>query len=155
KVEFKPPEVNYEATFSCVTRISDVTVATSGGNIPGGQVLFVEVSPVLAGIRGLASEYLMAVVPAGGNLNTISLTCKLPPEADQYVLFIGNFPGQTYEQTVAASPGEAPFTITVTNLNRNFGSIPPDPGFDHVSVFYRYNSSPNVLRYAGRTAAPF
>src|SRR5262249_24768195 len=65
-----------------------------------------------------------------------------------------NYPGQTYEQTVAASPGTAPFTITVTNLNRNFASIPPDPAFDHVRVFYTYNSSPNVLRDGGATSSP-
>ena len=131
-----------------------MVVATSGGTIPGDQVLFVEVAPVLDGVRGLASEYLMAVVPSGGNTNTISLTCELPPEADQYILFVGNFPGQTYEQAVEPSPGTAPFTITVTGLFRNFGSIPPDPAYDHASIFYKYNSSPNVLRDGGRTFSP-
>src|SRR4030095_7035870 len=135
-VEFKPPSQTFEGVFSRETKIRDVVVATSGGTIPGGQVLFVEVAPIKAGVRGLASEYLMAVIPSGGNLNRITLTCELPPEADQYILFVGNFPGQTYEQTVAASPGTAPFTISVTHLNRNFGSIPSDPAFDHVSVLY-------------------
>ena len=135
KVEFKPPSRDYEGSFSRETKISDVVVATSGGTIPGDQVLFVEVAPVLDGVRGLASEYLMAVVPSGGNTNTISLTCELPPEADQYILFVGNFPGQTYEQAVEPSPGTAPFTITVTGLFRNFGSIPPDPAYDHASHF--------------------
>src|SRR4029453_4183337 len=154
RVEFKPPEQTFEGNFSRETKIRDVVVATSGGSIPGGQVLFVEVSPVKAGVRGLASEYLMAVVPSGGNANTISLTCELPPEADQYILFIGNFPGQTYEQIVAASPGIAPLTLTGRSLIRNFGSIPPDPAFDHVSIFYKYNGSPNVLRDGGRTFSP-
>ena len=66
KVEFKPPSRDYEGSFSRETKISDVVVATSGGTIPGDQVLFVEVAPVLDGVRGLASEYLMAVVPSGG-----------------------------------------------------------------------------------------
>jgi hypothetical protein len=154
RVEFKPPEQNYEGIFSRATKIRDVVVATSGGSIPGGQILFVEVAPVKAGLRGLASEYLLAVIPSGGNSNSITLTCELPPEADQYILFIGNFPGQTYENLVEPSPGTAPFTITIPNLARNFGSIPPDPAFDHVQVFYSYNSSPDVLRDAGRTFSP-
>src|SRR5262245_24755291 len=154
RVEFKPPAQAFEGSFTRATKIRDVVVNTSGGSIPGGQVLFAEIAPIKAGARGLASEYLMVNVPSGGNLNSFSLTCELPPEADQYILFVGNYPGQTYEQTVAASPGTAPFSITVTNLNRNFGSIPPDPAFDHAQIFYSYNSSPDVLRDGGRTFVP-
>lgn len=156
RANFSVPPTTY-ATFTARTVISALAVQTAVGSIPDDQYLYVEVCPQIGGVDGLPSNYLLANIPAGGtDQNKFTFTLQLPAEATHYVVRIGQYPGKLYKHsTVANGSGATPFTVTITDVSTlDSSSLSPDPGFDHIRIFYYYDSTPNELRDGGRTQAP-
>jgi hypothetical protein len=156
KVEFVPPPVEYNDLLPCRAQISDPEVEPTGGSIPGGQTLLVELCARADGKDGLASDNLVFEIPAGTNTNKIGFLCRLPAGATHYVIRVGSHLGRTYALgTPIESPGTDWFPITITDVSTlDSASLSPDPRFHHVRVFYYYDSSPGVLREAGKTSGP-
>lgn len=96
KADFVVPPVTYEKGFSSQAKVIGYA-ATTGGTIPGDQILFVEVCPTIGGIEGIASDPMPIAVPAGTDTNKLILTITLPIEADGHVIRVGLHPGLTYK----------------------------------------------------------
>lgn len=155
KVEFTPPPTTYKE-FTKRASISSAAVLALGGSIPGDQVLCVEVCARADGVDGLSSDPLQIVIPGGTNTNKFTFQCLLPEGATHYVVRVGPSLGRMYLcGAETASPGTDPFTVSVTDISAlNSASLSPDPGFDHVRLFYSYNGSAGNIREAGTTKTP-
>jgi hypothetical protein len=153
QVDFSVPPTDYEGSFPSQTKITQVSVATTGGSLAGSQKLFVEIAPVLSGKEGLASNYILANIPAGTATNKIAISAILPLEADHYVVRVGSYPGRLFKLTSTVAPGTPAFSFNITTLaGLDSSSLSADPKFDHVRIFYRYNT--DELHDAGATSGP-
>ncbi len=118
------------------------SVSTTGGTIAGGQTLYYAVSALDGtGAESGLSFVIMAVIPSGGNTNSVSLTGLSFSSAtagfDVYrglnpysLLLIAN------NVTVASSYADTGVAATLEG--------PPDPNYDHANFYWRLELQPET-----------
>jgi hypothetical protein len=149
ELNFFVPPTTFAQGFSSQTQISDPSVATTGGTIPGNRTLYVEVCPRISGVDGLPCDWLQIDIPTGTNTNEFTFSLQLPAEADAYTVRIGTHPGACYKHSRVSHSGTTPFTVTITSIAAlDQTDLSPDPWFDHVHAFAYFSSMPNTIMEA-------
>jgi hypothetical protein len=115
-------------------------VATSGGTLNGGAILYYAVSAVDGtGVEGSLSFVVTATIPAGPNTNTVTVTdLSFPPVAANFRVYRGVSPMQLYRiaanQTISAEFVDTGFPNQIAPT--------PDSNFDHANFYWRLELQP-------------
>jgi len=110
------------------------TVATTGGNIPGGQTLYYAIAAADAdGYVSEPSATIVAVIPAGTNTNKVTLTgISYDASAAGLRIFRGRTP-----LTMNQIDNPVPVSSRDDLGAQNVGVLPADPLFDHANYYWR------------------
>ncbi len=109
--------------------------STSGGTLAGGANMYYAVSAVDGAAReGALSFTVAAVIPAGTNTNTVTITgLSFPSSAAAFNVYRGDTPQLLYR--IAAN---LPLHATYTDAGVAPEPVgPPDASFDHANFYYR------------------
>ncbi len=118
------------------------SISTTGGTLTGGMTYFYAVSAVdSSGAEGQLSFVAQVAVSAGSSTNTVTLNgIGLPKGATGFNVYRGLTARQLFRiasnQTAATTfvdTGLAPQTV-----------LPPDPQFDHVDLYWRWELLPET-----------
>lgn len=141
-VSFTPPARPAAAALS-VPRISlTASVNTSGGTIAGDQILYYSVTAVDSnGAETLPSFVVRAAIPAGSNVNRITLSgLSFSPATASFHVYRGRNPWQMYriaENVTLAS------SFTDTGAAAILAGL-PDDNFDHAQFDWRLELHPET-----------
>ena len=115
-------------------------IGETGGTLDGGVSLYYAVSSVSAAdIEGNLSFVVRAMIPAGPNSNTVTLTgLSFPASAAQFNVYRGLNPAELYR---VASNQKAANQFADTGLTEQI-TPPPDPNFDHANFYWRMEQQP-------------
>jgi hypothetical protein len=115
-------------------------VASTGGSLSGGANYFYAVSAVDSGGGESSLSFIaQATTAQGGNTNSVVLGgIVLPPRGVGFHVYRGVNPELLFR--IASSQTSAP-TFTDTGLPP-LTVVPPDPQFDHVNVYWRWEFLP-------------
>ncbi len=108
----------------------------NGGTIAGGSTLYYAVSAIdSAGNEGPLSFTVPAVVPAGTNTNSVSITgLSFPSVTATFHVYRGASPQMLYR--IASN---VPLATSYTDIGLPPEPVgPPDPAFNHANFYYRY-----------------
>ena len=115
-------------------------VSTTGGTLAGGVSYFYAVSTVDgAGGESVLSFIAQATTTAGVNMNSVVIDgIQLPVGGVRFNVYRGENP-QLFFRIASAQPAAPSFIDTgLTPLS----VLPPDPQFDHVTMFWRWQLLP-------------
>lgn len=117
-------------------------VSANGGTLKGGVNYFYAISALDApGGEGPLSFVAQATTPAGGNANAVMIDgMGLPAGAVSFHVYRGGTPRHLFR--IASSQVPAP-AFTDTGLPPE-NILPPDPQFDHVNVYWRWELLPET-----------
>ena len=115
-------------------------IGTTGGTLAGGATLYYAVSAVdSSGAEGSLSFIVPAVIPAGPNTNTVTLSgLSFPPVATAFQVYRGPNPSELYR---IASNQTIAMQFTDSGLAEQIAP-PPDPNFDHANFYWRMEQQP-------------
>lgn len=140
-VAFTTPSVQTGTLAAPLIGLAPV-VSTTGGTLAGGGNYFYAVSTVdSGGGESLLSFVAQAATAAGVNTNSVVLDgIQLPPGGVSFNVYRGANPESLLR--IAANQTSAPsFTDTGLPL---LTALPPDPQFDHVNVYWRWEQLPET-----------
>ena len=141
-VAFDPP-VKPQPSGANIPLVSlSPSVSTTGGTIAGGQTLYYAVSALDgSGAESGLSFVVMAVIPSGGNTNSVGLTgFSFSAATAGFNVYRGLNPYELLEIAtnviVASSYTDAGVAATLTG--------PPDANYDHANFYWRLELQPEV-----------
>lgn len=105
------------------------TTSNTGGSIPGGVRLFIQICGVdVNGNLSAASGTILAVIPAGTDTNTVTISnLGWSSQTAGYQLFAGyDHFSITHQQSATLGIGSMPTSITVSDLPNKLAYGPPD-----------------------------
>ena len=118
------------------------TVASTGGSVAGGATWFYAVSAIDgSGGESQLSFIVQASTGAGGNTSVVTLAgIGLPVGAASFNVYRGLTPQQLFRIASTQAPAT---TFTDTGLPP-LPILPPDPNFDHVDLYWRWELLPEA-----------
>jgi len=127
------------------------TVTSTGGTLAGGATWFYAVSAIdSGGGESQLSFIVQASTAAGGNTSVIDLAgIGLPVGVAAFNVYRGVTPQQLFRIASSQAPAT---TFTDTGLSP-LPILPPDPNFDHVDLYWRWELLPEaaVTVHSGTT----
>jgi len=118
------------------------TVTSTGGTLAGGTTWFYAVSAIdSGGGESPLSFIVQASTGAGVNTNSIALSgIGLPVGATVFNVYRGVTPQQLFRIASSQAPGTAFLDTGMPPL----AILPPDPQFDHVDLYWRWELVPEA-----------
>jgi len=118
------------------------TVTSTGGTLTGGSTWFYAVSAIdSGGGESQLSFIVQASTGAGSNTSVIGLAgIGLPVGAASFNVYRGMTPQQLFRIASSQAPAT---TFTDTGLPQ-LTILPPDPDFDHVDLYWRWELVPEA-----------
>jgi hypothetical protein len=124
----------------------DPVVSSTGGTLAGGTTYFYAISTLDAN-GGESALSFVAQATSQPDTNTYSIVLdgiSLPPGASGFNVYRGVNAGQLFRIATAQVPGPS-FTDTGLSIQP---VLPPDPQFDHVNLYWRWELSPEFTATA-------
>ena len=116
-------------------------VNTTGGTLAGGATYFYAISAVDSGGGESPLSFIVQASTGGGTTNSIILSgIGLTGTATGIHVYRGTTPQQLYRIASNQTPA---VTFTDTGLGAE-AVLPPDPQFDHVNLYWRWELSPEA-----------